>query len=208
MSLSQSNPLHHLLHRCRLIRWYACTTLFNLLCWTWKRFHKHTTESRFKSPKISFNEAGVATSPPSIEIFLHGGPPSRSRQETYTICTLGPLRESSQSAKIPKGHIRRNPPLVFFRMQVYWIYSFSRNNAHAIANYRKALWSWMHHEEGIPHLTLGQLNPQLGLIKEQRRGASLPRWKRADGIGSTAPQRHKHQRAIPLLPLTLCWWLW
>lgn len=41
----------------------------------------------------------------------------------------------------------------------------------------------MHHEEGIPHLTLGPLKPQLGRIKQQRRGASLPRWKLADGTG-------------------------
>lgn len=60
MSLSQSNPLHHLLHRCQLIRWHAGATLFDLLCWTWRHFHKQTTESRrFKSPKISFTEAGV-----------------------------------------------------------------------------------------------------------------------------------------------------
>lgn len=54
----------------------------------------------------------------------------------------------------------------------------------------------MHHEEGIQHLTLGQLKPQLGFIKEERKGASLPpveigKWKRF------AAQTYQiHQRVI------------
>ncbi len=40
----------------------------------------------------------------------------------------------------------------------------------------------MHHEEGIQHLTLGQLKPQLGFIKEERKVPHFPpleigRWK-------------------------------
>lgn len=54
----------------------------------------------------------------------------------------------------------------------------------------------MHHEEGIPHLTLGPLKPQLGLIKQQRRGASLPRWKLADGTGLRLRGSENHQPAI------------
>lgn len=160
--------------------------------------------------KLHRGWSSVATFPMSKEIFPHTEVPSRSRQETYTICTLAPLRELKQATKIPKGHIRRNSPLVFLGKQVYWIYSVFENNAHTMPNHRKALWPWMHHEEGIPDLTLGQLKPQLGPIKQQRRGASLPRWKQADAIGFTALQQRKTSTRSPaILPtLPIATWVW
>lgn len=56
----------------------------------------------------------------------------------------------------------------------------------------------MHHEEGIQHLTLGQLKPQLGFIKEKRKGASLSRWKLADGVSLLL----KHTKIISVLFFT------
>lgn len=40
----------------------------------------------------------------------------------------------------------------------------------------------MHHEEGIQHLTLGQLKPQLGFIKEERKVPHFPtgNWQMED----------------------------
>lgn len=164
--------------------------LFNFLCWTWKHFYKQTTESRhFKSPKISFTEAGVVLHLPWAKRYFL----TEERHHLAEGKHIPSARSGLFVNRVYQQRFRRrNPPLVFLRMQVYWIYSFFLNNAHTIANYRKALWSWKHHEEGIPHLTLGQLKPQLGLIKQQKRGASLQRWKRADGIGFTASQKRKH----------------
>lgn len=42
------------------------------------------------------------------------------------------------------------------------------NGVRVNTNYRKLLQSCVHHEEGIQHLTLGQLKPQLGFIKQER----------------------------------------
>lgn len=56
----------------------------------------------------------------------------------------------------------------------------------------------MHHEEGIQHLTLRQLKPQLGFIKEKRKGASHPWWKLADGVGLLL----KHAKIITVLFFT------
>lgn len=41
--------------------------------------------------------------------------------------------------------------------------------------------SRMHHEEGIQHLTLRQLKPQLGFIKEEGKVPHSPQWKLANG---------------------------
>lgn len=54
----------------------------------------------------------------------------------------------------------------------------------------------MHHEEGIQHLTLGQLKPTAGIYKGGEKGASLPpveigRWKRF-----TAQTYQNHQRVL------------
>lgn len=40
-----------------------------------------------------------------------------------------------------------------------------KNSVQVNTNYRKLLQPCMHHEEGIQHLTSGQLKPQLGFIK-------------------------------------------
>lgn len=210
MGLSQSNPLHHLLHRCQLIRWHAGMTLFDLLCWTWKHFHKQTTESRrFKSPKISFTEAGVVLQHlPWAKRYFLTEERHHLADRKHTPSAHSGLFVNQVYGKDSEGAHKEKPASGVFKnagildLQLFW------NNAHTIANYRKALWSWMHHEEGIPHLTLGQLKPQLGLIKQQRRGASLPRWERADGIGFTAPQQWKHQRAIPPATLPIAAWAW
>lgn len=122
MSLSQSNHLHHLLH---LIRW--CTTLFNLLCWTWKHFHKQTTESqRFKSPQISFTEAGVVLQhlPWAKRYFLTEECHQLADRKHIPSAHSDSIHEEANQQKIPKGHIKRNLPLVFLKMQVYWTCSF------------------------------------------------------------------------------------
>lgn len=54
--------------------------------------------------------------------------------------------------------------------------------------------SYTHHK-GIRHLTPEQLQLQLGLIKEPRKGASLPQWKLAGGIGLLL----KHTKFINVL---------
>ena len=62
----------------------------------------------------------------------------------------------------------------------------------------KLLWPRMHHEEGIQHLTPGQLKPQLGFIKEERKVPHFPLWKLADGIGLLL----KHTKFICVLFFT------
>lgn len=54
-------------------------------------------------------------------------------------------------------------------------------------NYEKPLWS---HEEGIQHLTLGQLRPQLGFIKQERTVLPLVEIGRQNGF--TAQTHHIH----------------
>lgn len=50
-------------------------------------------------------------------------------------------------------------------------------------NGRKPLRPRTHHEEGIQHLTLGQLKTTAGTYKAGEDGASSPRWNLADGRG-------------------------
>lgn len=47
----------------------------------------------------------------------------------------------------------------------------------------------MHHEEGIQHLTLGQLKPQLGLIKQERKVPHFPggNWQMEEVYCSNTP---------------------
>lgn len=58
-----------------------------------------------------------------------------------------------------------------------------KNNAHVNRNYSKLLQPCPHHEEGIQHLTVGQLQPQLGFIKELRKVPHFPQWSMPDGTG-------------------------
>ena len=64
--------------------------------------------------------------------------------------------------------------------QVCWPHRFfllkktEQNNVRINTNYGKPLRSFMHHKEGIQHLTLGQLKPQLGPIKQERKVPHFP----------------------------------
>lgn len=170
MILRQANPL---------IRWYTSATLFILLCIFIDRPQNLKCSFTFKTPKISFTEIIVVLQQLSwAKRYFLTDEHHHLVNRKHIPSAHSRLFVNGACQQTSRRGIRA--PLLFLRNKVYWIY---QNNAHTIANYRKPLWSWMHHEEGIPHLTLGQLKPQLGLIKERRRGASLPRWKLADGTG-------------------------
>lgn len=70
----------------------------------------------------------------------------------------------------PKGADKQICILYVRRIYCCFLKQCSRKNT----NYRKPLWSCTHHEEGIQHLTLGQLKPQLGLIKWERTVPQFP----------------------------------
>lgn len=197
MILSRSNALRHLLHCCHLISWDTSATLFDLSCIFTDSPMNPQCCSAFKSPKISVTEAPVVLQhlPRATRYFL--------TEQYHHLVDRKHIPPSYSSLSGNRAHQQRSPRGTRggTKLCCSWEFGYigftaSRNNAHTIANYRKPLWSWMHHEEGIPHLTLGPLKPQLGLIKQQRRGASLPRWKLADGTGLLLRGSENHQPAI------------
>lgn len=70
----------------------------------------------------------------------------------------------------PKGADKQICIFYVWRIYCCFLKQCSRKNT----NYRKPLRSCTHHEEGIQRLTLGQLKPQLGLIKPERTVPQLP----------------------------------
>lgn len=138
-------------------------------------------------------------------------------QETCTICSvvcealLNPVTITTFNTPVVKARvIFKSPTETTLRSRTrpsrsrgadnasfyaYWIYCFFKNNEPVNTNYRKPLWQCTHHEEGIQHLTLGQLKPQLGLIKQERTVPQVPRWNLADGRSLWL----KHTKFISLL---------
>lgn len=88
-----------------------------------------------------------------------------------------------QNPCLEQQHGLRLPPVAILKALISRSASFTCggfiavfwNNARVKnTNYRKPLRPCTHHEEGIQHLTLGQLKPQLGLIKRERTVPRLP----------------------------------